>query len=304
MEGINFDHITNLNCSLKESGDDDEKIYIYSDDNDKNVPKNQTKNSFNDVFKKMVKNLNILSLNATNIIKEKKFSCKKLFNNFQSIKANKIDENIKKGKFGSIKDKSQFSKKFDNNNIINNNNNTFKNDIFKERNNNNSNNNSNLLNLSKSNSNSMSNIYSLIDINSISSLNFSKSSSNSEKNGNFIENKRKRQNSHNESKEDPKKVFDDILTISNNISNIQHNLTEIKGKLNELLNDNNNKEISIFCKGKEIASIYFNENIIQRIHIIKDNKYYTEENEIYNKLKNIRTYFNRICNKLKRVNGM
>ena len=150
----------------------------------------------------------------------------------------------------------------------------------------------------------MSNIYSLIDINSISSLNFSKSSSNSEKNINFIENKRKRQNSHNESKEDPKKVFDDILTISNNISNIQNNLTEIKGKLNELLNDNNNKEISIFCKGKEIASIYFNENIIQRIHIIKDNKYYTEENEIYNKLKNIRTYFNRICNKLKRVNGM
>ena len=275
-EGINFDNITNLNCSLKESGDDDEKILLYSDDNDKNPPKIQTKIQFNDVFKTMVKNLNILSLNASNIIQEKKFSCKKLFNNFQTIRANKIDENIKKKKFISINDKSQFNNHIDNNN------------------------NNNLMNLSKSNSNSMSNIFSNIDINSINSLNYSKSSNNSEKIRNLTENKRKRQNSHNESKEDSEKVFNDILNICKNISNIQSNLIEIKGKGNELLNDNNNNEITLVCKEKEIASIYLNENVVQRIHIIKDNKFYTEENEISNKLKNIRKYFNRILNKLKK----
>ena len=275
--GINFDNITNLNCSLKESGDDDEKILLYSDDNDKNPPKIQTKIQFNDVFKTMVKNLNILSLNASNIIQEKKFSCKKLFNNFQTIRANKIDENIKKKKFISINDKSQFNNHIDNNN------------------------NNNLKNLSKSNSfNSMSNIFSNIDINSINSLNYSKSSNNSEKIRNLTENKRKRQNSHNESKEDSEKVFNDILNICKNISNIQSNLVEIKGKGNELLNDNNNNEITLVCKEKEIASIYLNENVVQRIHIIKDNKFYTEENEISNKLKNIRKYFNRILNKLKK----
>ena len=274
--GINFDNITNLNCSLKESGDDDEKILLYSDDNDKNPPKIQTKIQFNDVFKTMVKNLNILSLNASNIIQEKKFSCKKLFNNFQTIRANKIDENIKKKKFISINDKSQFNNHIDNNN------------------------NNNLMNLSKSNSNSMSNIFSNIDINSINSLNYSKSSNNSEKIRNLTENKRKRQNSHNESKEDSEKVVNDILNICKNISNIQSNLIEIKGKGNELLNDNNNNEITLVCKEKEIASIYLNENVVQRIHIIKDNKFYTEENEISNKLKNIRKYFNRILNKLKK----
>ena len=274
--GINFDNITNLNCSLKESGDDDEKILLYSDDNDKNPPKIQTKIQFNDVFKTMVKNLNILSLNASNIIQEKKFSCKKLFNNFQTIRANKIDENIKKKKFISINDKSQFNNHIDNNN------------------------NNNLMNLSKSNSNSMSNIFSNIDINSINSLNYSKSSNNSEKIRNLTENKRKRQNSHNESKEDSEKVFNDKLNICKNISNIQSNLIEIKGKGNELLNDNNNNEITLVCKEKEIASIYLNENVVQRIHIIKDNTFYTEENEISNKLKNIRKYFNRILNKLKK----
>ena len=275
MEGINFDNIANLNCSLKESAEDDEKILLYSDDNDKN-PKFQTKIQFNDVFKKMVKNLNILSLNTSKIIQEKNFSFKKLFNNFQSIRENKINENIKKNKFLSIKEKSQFYKNFDNNN-----------------------NNNNLMNLSKSNSNSMSNIFSYVDINSINSLNHSKSSNNSEKIRNLTENKRKRQNSHNEAKEDSKKVFNDILNICKNISNIQSNLIEIKGKSNELLNDNNN-EITIACKEKEIANIYFNENVVQRIHIIKDNKFYTEENEISNKLKNIRKYLNRIFNKLKK----
>ena len=275
MDSINFDSIASLNCSLKETADEDEKILLYSDDNEKAALKLPPKIQFNDVLKTMVKSLNILSLNVPNILKEKKFSCKNLFHNFKSIKANKIDENIKKLKFVSIKDKSHLNKNPETNN-------------------------NNLLNLNKVNSHSMSNIFSYNDISSMNSLNYSKGSNNSENIRNLTEHKRKRQNSHNDIKEDSKEVLNDILNICKNISNIQNNLIEIKGRQNQLLNDNNNKEITIVCKEKEIASISFNDNVVQKIHIIKDNKFFTEENDISNKLKNLRKYFNRILNKLKK----
>ena len=275
MDSINFDSIASLNCSLKETADEDEKILLYSDDNEKAALKLPPKIQFNDVLKTMVKSLNILSLNVPNILKEKKFSCKNLFHNFKSIKANKIDENIKKLKFVSIKDKSHLNKNPETNN-------------------------NNLLNLNKGNSHSMSNIFSYSDISSMNSLNYSKGSNNSENIRNLTEHKRKRQNSHNDIKEDSKEVLNDILNICKNISNIQNNLIEIKGRQNQLLNDNNNKEITIVCKEKEIASISFNDNVVQKIHIIKDNKVFTEENDISNKLKNLRKYFNRILNKLKK----
>ena len=275
MDSINFDSIASLNCSLKETADEDEKILLYSDDNEKAALKLPPKIQFNDVLKTMVKSLNILSLNVPNILKEKKFSCKNLFHNFKSIKANKIDENIKKLKFVSIKDKSHLNKNPETNN-------------------------NNLLNLNKGNSHSMSNIFSYNDISSMNSLNYSKGSNNSENIRNLTEHKRKRQNSHNDIKEDSKEVLNDILNICKNISNIQNNLIEIKGRQNQLLNDNNNKEITIVCKEKEIASISFNDNVVQKIHIIKDNKVFTEENDISNKLKNLRKYFNRILNKLKK----
>ena len=275
MDSINFDSIASLNCSLKQTADEDEKILLYSDDNEKAALKLPPKIQFNDVLKTMVKSLNILSLNVPNILKEKKFSCKNLFHNFKSIKANKIDENIKKLKFVSIKDKSHLNKNPETNN-------------------------NNLLNLNKVNSHSMSNIFSYNDISSMNSLNYSKGSNNSENIRNLTEHKRKRQNSHNDVKEDSKEVLNDILNICKSISNIQNNLIEIKGRQNQLLNDNNDKEITIVCKEKEIASISFNDNVVQKIHIIKDNKFFTEENDISNKLKNLRKYFNRILNKLKK----
>ena len=274
MDSINFDSIASLNCSLKETADEDEKILLYSDDNEKAALKLPPKIQFNDVLKKMVKSLNILSLNVPTILKEKKFSCKTLFHNFKSIRANIIDENIKKLKFVSIKDKSQLNKNPENNN-------------------------NNLLNLNKGNSNSMSNIFSYNDISSLNSLNYSKGSNNSESIRNLTEHKRKRQNSHNDIKEDSKEVLNDILNICKSISNIQNNLIEIRGRQNQLLNDNNN-EITIVCKEKEIANISYNDNVVQKIHIIKDNKVFTEENDISNKLKNLRKYFNRILNKLKK----
>ena len=275
MDSINFDSIASLNCSLKQTADEDEKILLYSDDNEKAALKLPPKIQFNDVLKTMVKSLNILSLNVPNILKEKKFSCKNLFHNFKSIKANKIDENIKKLKFVSIKDKSHLNKNPETNN-------------------------NNLLNLNKVNSHSMSNIFSYNDISSMNSLNYSKGSNNSENIRNLTEHKRKRQNSHNDVKEDSKEVLNDILNICKSISNIQNNLIEIKGRQNQLLNDNNDKEITIVCKEKEIASISFNDNVVQKIHIIKDNKFFTEENDISNKLKNLRKYFNKILNKLKK----
>ncbi len=274
MDAINFNNIINLNCSLKESTEESEKVFLYSDDNDKAQPKYPIKVQFSDVFKTMLKNLNTLTLNAPNIIKEKKFSCKKLFNNYSNITAYKINENLNKKKFASIKNNFQFNKNSDNNN------------------------NSKILNLS--NSNSLNNIFSYMDIYSMSSLNNSKNSNNSEKIRNLTENKRKRQNSHNGVKEDSKKIYNDIINICKTISSIDSNLIEIKERQNELLIDNSYDETTLICKNKEIATIYINENSVQRVHIIKGNKIFTEEIDISNNLKNIKKYFNRILNKLKK----
>ena len=44
MEKINFGAIANINCSKKESIEEEEKIFLYSDDSDKMQPNNQNKN--------------------------------------------------------------------------------------------------------------------------------------------------------------------------------------------------------------------------------------------------------------------
>ena len=57
-------------------------------------------------------------------------------------------------------------------------------------------------------------------------------------------------------------------------------------------------ETTILCKDKEIATIYLNENIVQKIHINKSNKIFTEKNEISDNLKKIKRDLNKIYNKL------
>ena len=266
MEPINFDNIANLNFYKKENNEyDDEKILLYSDDNDKIPPIIGNKIQFNDTFKLMVNKLNILSLNASNIINEKKFSSKELFQKYSNIQAFKKEEDLKKMKFISSKDIDKLS--------LNNNNNS--------------------LNLNQSNSNSMNNIFNLSDLN----VNLSKSSINSNKLSNLTENKRKRQDI-NEPRENTKKIFNDILNICRNISNLKNNIIEIKKEQNELVDENENSINTIICNNKEIVTIYFNENKVQRIHIIRNNKTFTEEKDIYENLKKIKRELNKILNKL------
>ena len=269
MELINFNTIANINCSKKEIKEEEEKIFLYSDDSDKTPPKNQSKHQFREAFSKMNEKLQKLSINAINIINEKKFSYKILLEKYTNIQAFKKDEDFKKIQFNSSHD---FNKIF-NDNIDNN---------------------INLINLNNNNHNNINNIFKNSDSFKINSKN-SNSSGKSQK---FTEKKKKRGNSINENKDDTKKLFSDILNICQNISNLKNNVIEIKKDQNELFNENENIETTIICNDKEIVTIYLTENIVKKIHMIKNNKIFTEEKEISYNLKKIRRDLNKILNKL------
>ena len=270
MELINFNTIANINCSKKENKEDEDKIFLYSDDSDKILINNQIKNQFRDNFSKMSEKLKILSLNVSNIIQEKKFSHKILLQKYTNLQVFKTKEDFDNILFKSNHDISDI-----NNNNINNNSNISKNH----------------------NTNNINKINNLLLNNELNIMN-SKSSNNSGNNRSFIEKKRKRGNNNNGNNEDSKKLFHDILNICQNISNLKNNFIEIKNEPNEIINENENIETTILCKDKEIATIYLNENIIQKIHINKNNKIFTEEKEISDNLYKIRRDLNKVYNKL------
>ena len=165
MELINFNTIANINCSKKENKEDEDKIFLYSDDSDKILINNQIKNQFRDNFSKMSEKLKILSLNVSNIIQEKKFSHKILLQKYTNLQVFKTKEDFDNILFKSNHDISDI-----NNNNINNSN------ISKNHNTNNINN--------------------LLLNNELNIMN-SKSSNNSGNNRSFIEKKRKRGNNIN-----------------------------------------------------------------------------------------------------------
>ena len=268
MELINFNTIANISCSKKENKEDEDKIFLYSDDSDKLPVNNKIKNQFSDNISKMNEKLKILSLNASNIIQEKKFSNKNLLQKYSNIQVFKSKEDFDKISFKS------------NHNFT---------DIY-----NNINNCNILINYKTNNFNKINNL----SLNNDSNINYSKSSNNSGNNRSFTEKKRKRGNNINENKEDSKKLFNEILNICQNISNLKNNFIEIKNEPSEILSENENMETTILCKDKEIATIYLNENIVQKIHINKSNKIFTEKNEITDNLKKIKRDLNKIYNKL------
>ena len=269
MEKINFDTIANINCSKKENKEEEEKIFLYSDDSDKILLNNQIKNQFRDAFSKMNENLKKLSLNASDIIKEKQFSHKTLVKEYTNIQAFKTEQDFNKMKFKSSRD-------FDN--------------LFKD----NINININFINSNSNNYNNLGNIYKNSDSFKINS----KSSNSSGKDKSFKEKKRKRVNSiNNENKDETKKLFNDILNICQNISNAQNNLIELKKESAELLNEDN-IETTIISGNKEVAKIYLNDNIVKKIYINKSNRTFTEEKEICDSLKKIKRELNKVLNKL------
>ena len=266
MELINFNTIANISCSKKENKEDEDKIFLYSDDSDKLPVNNKIKNQFSDNISKMNEKLKILSLNASNIIQEKKFSNKNLLQKYSNIQVFKTKEDLDKIKFKSNHDFA---------------------DIY-------NNNNSNILINNTNNLNEMNHL----SLNNDSNIIYSKSSNNSENKRSLTEKKRKRGNNINENKEDSKKLFQDILNICQNISSLKNNFIEIKNETNEILSENENMETTIFYKNKEVATIYLNENIIKKIHVNKSNKIFTEENDISDNLMKIKKNLNKIYNKL------
>ena len=268
MEKINFGAIANINCSKKESIEEEEKIFLYSDDSDKMQPNNQNKNHFRDVFSKMNEKLRKLSINASDIIKENQFSHKTLLKEYSNIQAFKSEQEFNKMKFQSSRDLDNLIK--DNINI-----------------------NINYINSNSNNFNNLNNLYKNSDSFKINS----RSSHSSGKDKSFTEKKRKRVNNINENKDETKKLFNDILNICQNISNAKNNFIEIKKESLELLNEDN-IETTIISGNKEVAKIYLNDNIVKKIHINKGNKTFTEEKEISDNLKKIKRELNKILNKL------
>ena len=162
MELINFNTIANINCSKKENKEDEDKIFLYSDDSDKILINNQIKNQFRDNFSKMSEKLKILSLNVSNIIQEKKFSHKILLQKYTNLQVFKTKEDFDNILFKSNHDISDI-----NNNNINNS------------------------NISKNhNTNNINKINNLLLNNELNIMN-SKSSNNSGNNRSFIEKKKK-----------------------------------------------------------------------------------------------------------------
>ena len=161
MELINFNTIANISCSKKENKEDEDKIFLYSDDSDKLPVNNKIKNQFSDNISKMNEKLKILSLNASNIIQEKKFSNKNLLQKYSNIQVFKTKEDYDKISFKS------------NHNFT---------DIY-----NNINNCNILINYKTNNFNKINNL----SLNNDSNINYSKSSNNSGNNRSFTEKKGK-----------------------------------------------------------------------------------------------------------------
>lgn len=240
MDSINFHNIANINCSKKETKDDDDKIFIYTNDKlNVNFSKiNKNKNQLNEAFKKMMGKIGQFSYNVSDIIKNKQFSHKKLLQKYSNIQAFKDEDDLKNINFKSINDLNQNSR-----------------------------------------------------------------SSNSSKNKSFTEKKRKNQNdvnilNDNKKKEDTKIIFNDILNISQKISNIKSDVIKLNTDTNDLYNDNEYTETKIIYNDKEIETIFINDNKVQKIHIISNDKTIINEKEILDNLKKLRKNMNKVLNKL------
>ena len=261
MEPLDFNNITSVNNSEKEFKEENDQIFIYlKDEGSDDIPQ---ENTSRDAFREMIEKMKQLSENASYIIKNKKFSHKTLFQKYSNIKYIKSEEDSEIIKSKPINEIEQINKNYINTNNI----------ILKDNN----------IKLSKH------------DINPI---NNTKINIYSDKDERFLENKRKRLNSIHENKDDTKKLFNDILDISQKISNLNNDVIKLNAEPSESCEDSENIEAIINCSNDELATIYLNENIVQKIIIAKSNKIITEEKEISVHLKKIKSYLNAMLNKL------
>jgi hypothetical protein len=304
---INFNNITSINCSYKsqyhhnaEDNYTNDNILLFGDSDDeieKEEIKKNNKLEFERILYQTKQKFLLLSEKTEQIINNKNFSLKKILANNLNIQA--ISQDDKK-----------------NNNPIKNinsngNNNT---NINKNENNNNymDNNNFNKIILSPSNNNymnlKMKNHFKVVEpFNSNNNKsNILIDTSDDIESPNLIGKKRKQQKNNNTIEKiinDTQVIFNEILLICQAFSNIKNDIIR-KEEQNILNNDNEDLETTIFIKNKQIATIYLNNNIINKIYVFKSKQYLINENEILSQLKIIKRSMNTIVNNLRKNNNM
>jgi hypothetical protein len=304
---INFNNITSLNCSYKsqyhhnaEDNYTNDNILLFGDSDDeieKEEIKKNNKLEFERILYQTKQKFLLLSEKTEQIINNKNFSLKKILANNLNIQA--ISQDDKK-----------------NNNPIKNinsngNNNT---NINKNENNNNymDNNNFNKIILSPSNNNymnlKMKNHFKVVEpFNSNNNKsNILIDTSDDIESPNLIGKKRKQQKNNNTIEKiinDTQVIFNEILLICQAFSNINNDIIR-KEEQTILNNDNEDLETTIFIKNKQIATIYLNNNIINKIYVFKSKQYLINENEILSQLKIIKRSMNTIVNNLRKNNNM
>ncbi len=316
MEKINFSNITSLNFSNKteclqnmEDNYTNENILIFDDkyyEMEKKEMKKKNKLEFERILQQTKQKFILLSEKAEQIINNKSFSFKKILANNLNIQAIQLDG--KNNSNNNMKQNIFFNGKTINvNKNENNNNNYMNNNILK------SNSNKSILSINN-NDNSMNskmkNHFKVIEpFNSNNNKgNILMEISDDIENSSLIGKKRQQKNNNKiekiEKKEkNIKEVFNEILMIYGEIYNIDNNIIKIEEQ-NILKNDDDNQETTIIIDNKQIAKIYLNNNIINKIYVFKNKKYIEKENEILSQLKIIKKSMNGILNKLKKNNNL
>ena len=313
MEKINFSNITSLNFSNKteclqnmEDNYTNENILIFDDkyyEMEKKEMKKKKKLEFERILQQTKQKFILLSEKTEQIINNKSFSFKKILTNNLNIQAIQLD-----GKNNSNNNMKQNI--FFNGNTINvnknenNNNNYMNNNILK------SNFNKSILSINN-NDNSMNskmkNHFKVIEpFNSNNNKgNILMEISDDIENSTLIGKKRQQKNNNKIEKKEKniKEVFNEILMFYEEIYNIDNNIIKIEEQ-NILKNDDDNQETTIIIYNKQIAKIYLNNNIINKIYVYKNKKYIEKENEILSQLKIIKKSMNGLLNKLKKNNNL
>jgi len=300
-ENINFTNITKTNINdlnttqnnQSTNGNYTNDNIILFDDNDPVMnkildPKKYHKKEFEIIMLQMKEKLNSLLKKSKQIINSKNFSFKNFLINNLNIQVLSKEEkyNINKSNIPSI-------------------NNSFNNKSFNSNESSiNSNENgvgsgSNLF-IKKSSSKNHFKVFDTSN-NSGSSLNIYNQNSGEINNPKLIGKKRKSdKNSKNEKKEQEiKALFKEILDICNEISNFNNDIIK-KEDQNSINTDSDNIETTIKINNDPIATIYLNGEIINKVYVFKDKKFFVKENEIISQLKHIRKNISSILNKLKK----
>lgn len=276
MEKINFANITNTNQNNLIYSN--ENIILF-DDNDYEMnaildPKKYNKKEFDKIMIQMKEKIKSLMQKSTEIINKQNFSFKNFLTNNLNIQVLAKEE------------KNIFTKS----NITSINNN-FNNKSFNSNESSINLNGSNLI-MKKSRS---KNHFKVIETNNFSNNNYSQNSG--EINSPKLIGKKRKSDNKEKKKEEIKDIFEEILDQCKDISNFNNDIfkKEIQNSINS---DNDSIETILKINNNPIATIYLNGDIINKIFVFRNQKYYVQEHEILFQLKQIKKTIISIKNKM------